>query len=236
VVDWLYDELLIIGAIVRQNNWRGIRASSPEAKALSALLSKGQLHPGVNLPDDFRTANSIQRKSYDLVSAAQGYTGIPTKGGKLAGVVMDAFQTDPEGMHAKADAVRKVLEGAFIAPKPATDEDPDEKIAASEGGIIEVLARRRERDKGLRTRKLAAVEKAGRTITCEACGFDFGAVYGERGDGYIEVHHVNPLHVTGPVETSLDDLALVCANCHRICHRGLWITPSAVAALIAERG
>lgn len=31
-------------------------------------------------------------------------------------------------------------------------------------------------------------------LACEACGFDFEATYGPRGAGYIECHHVVPLH------------------------------------------
>lgn len=236
MVDWLYDELVLAADAVQANKGYGIRANSDAAKQLSALLSPGILHPGVSLPDDFRTPNSIQRKSYDLVTGASGYTGVPTRGGKLAGIVMAEFAADPEGMKAKAEAVRALLQsGAATAPEPGPDEDPDEEIAAHEGGIIEVLAKRRERDRGLRKKKLAAVEKAGGTLACEACGFDFGKMYGERGAGYIEVHHVNPLHVTGPTKTSLDDLALVCANCHRMCHRGKWMTPAQVADIISAQ-
>lgn len=237
MVDWLYDELLLVGDALRANGWKGIRASSAEAEALAALLSQGQLHPGEELPPDFRTPNSIQRKSYDLVTAAQDYEGIPTRGGKLAAVVMAEFEADPEGMGAKAGATLALLQsGAEILPPSGPDDDPDDETAAHEGGVIEALAKRRERDRTLRKKKIQAVEKAGDLIACEACGFDFGNAYGERGAGYIEVHHVNPLHVTGPTSTSLDDLALVCANCHRMCHRGKWITPAQVADLLAAQG
>jgi predicted HNH restriction endonuclease len=30
-------------------------------------------------------------------------------------------------------------------------------------------------------------------VACVACGFDFEAVYGERGREFIEVHHLNPM-------------------------------------------
>jgi 5-methylcytosine-specific restriction protein A len=58
-------------------------------------------------------------------------------------------------------------------------------------------------------------------LACEACGFDFAQTYGECGEGYVECHHCRPLsEVTrrGPVR--LDEVALVCANCHRMLHRG----------------
>lgn len=237
MVDWAYDELVLVGDAVRANEWKGVRAGSAEAKALAALLSQGQLHPGVDLPPDFRTPNSIQRKSYDLVTAGQAYAGVPTRGGKLAAVVMAEFEADPGGMEAKAGAILALLQaGADLFPPSGPQDHPDDETAAHEGGVIEVLAKRRERDRTLRKKKIRAVEKAGGPIACEACGFDFGKAYGERGAGYIEVHHVNPLHITGPTSTSLDDLALVCANCHRMCHRGKWITPAEVASLLAAQG
>jgi len=236
MVDWLYDELVLAGDALRANNWHGIRATSAEAKSLAALLSKGQLHPGEDLPDNFRTPSSIQRKSYDLATASSEYIGVSTHGGKLAGIVIAEFRTDPEGMKAKAEAIRSFLAaGLSTAADSGPQENQDEEIAAHEGGIIEKLAMLRERDRGLRKKKLASVLKSGGVISCEACGFDFRDTYGERGEGYIEVHHVNPLHVTGPTKTNLDDLALMCSNCHRMCHRGKWITPADIAALIAAQ-
>ncbi|WP_234384821.1 HNH endonuclease [Streptomyces sp. MMG1121] len=66
------------------------------------------------------------------------------------------------------------------------------------------------------------------------CDFNFARAYGELGDGYIEVHHVTPLHASGARETKLDDLACLCANCHRMCHRSRpgesWRTPASLRA------
>lgn len=93
----------------------------------------------------------------------------------------------------------------------------------------------RERDKGLRKRKIDAVLRQGRRLVCEACGFDFEATYGPRGAGYIECHHVVPLHEAGEGRTRLSDLALICANCHRMIHRRApWPTPDELRNLIQE--
>jgi 5-methylcytosine-specific restriction protein A len=93
----------------------------------------------------------------------------------------------------------------------------------------------RERDKRLRKRKIDAVLRQGRRLACEACGFDFEATYGPRGAGYIECHHVVPLHEAGEGRTKLSDLALICANCHRMIHRRApWPTPDGLRNLIQE--
>jgi len=229
MVNWRYDELVLVADAVSRNGGHGIRASSNEARVLSELLRRGQLHPGVDLPTNFRSASSIQRKSYDIQTANPEYRGVPTRGGRLDRMIAEAFRSDPEGMRATAAAIRDVLAGGADLPMDAVPYDSE----AEEGGILEYRARRYERDRGLRDRKIANVRASGAPIACEVCSFDFGAVYGERGAGYIEVHHKRPLHVSGRVRTTSDDLALLCANCHRMCHRGRWITPGELAALLS---
>ena len=57
---------------------------------------------------------------------------------------------------------------------------------------------------------------------CSACGFDFEAVYGKFGVGFIHVHHLKALSDIGK-EYRIDpiaDLRPVCPNCHSIIHRG----------------
>jgi putative restriction endonuclease len=55
---------------------------------------------------------------------------------------------------------------------------------------------------------------------CMACGFDYEALYGELGKGYIQVHHNKPLSETGPTTINPEtDLCVLCANCHVMLHR-----------------
>ncbi|MBW4033801.1 MAG: hypothetical protein HIU88_14260 [Acidobacteria bacterium] len=92
-----------------------------------------------------------------------------------------------------------------------------------------------ERDRGLRKRKIDSVRKAGKPIACEVCGFDFEVVYRERGRDYCEVHHRTPLHESGQTTTKLEDLAVLCANCHRMIHRRTpWLTVEALAELVGR--
>jgi hypothetical protein len=63
------------------------------------------------------------------------------------------------------------------------------------------------------------LEKHGKLI-CEACEFDFKERYGDIGEGYIEGHHTKPIsEMAENEETRVEDIALVCANCHRMLHR-----------------
>lgn len=103
--------------------------------------------------------------------------------------------------------------------------ESDEKIGVTEGQSRTSLVNLRKRSASLRDAKVQSMLKKnnGRLI-CEVpkCGFDFYEKYGELGKGYIHVHHKYPLgkaHKNGQ-ETTLDDLIVVCANCHAMIHLG----------------
>lgn len=86
-----------------------------------------------------------------------------------------------------------------------------------EGGVDEVSAeiKRQKRNPKLR-------EEAIRTYgyNCVVCNFNFEDTYGGFGVGYIEVHHLELLSVIKSERTlTTKDVAVVCANCHRVLHR-----------------
>jgi hypothetical protein len=93
-------------------------------------------------------------------------------------------------------------------------------IEVTEGRAKYVAHLRRERNRAvIEVKKTEALTKYGR-LCCEVCGFDFGAFYGELGEGFCEVHHKIPLaSLDGKRVTTLADLAIVCSNCHRVLHR-----------------
>jgi len=75
---------------------------------------------------------------------------------------------------------------------------------------------RYERDKKLRFDAIAI-----HGTKCKVCGFDFEAVYGRHGHGFIEVHHLIPVSNLGK-NTKVNprtDMTVVCSNCHRMIHR-----------------
>ena len=49
---------------------------------------------------------------------------------------------------------------------------------------------------------------------------DLSKTYGDLGEGFIECHHKVPVSELKPgAKTKLSDLAVLCANCHRMLHR-----------------
>ncbi len=88
---------------------------------------------------------------------------------------------------------------------------------------MESEGERHIREIGVLKRSAAIVAAAKRRspLKCEVCDFDFEQTYGELGRGYIECHHIEPLNYRGgnSAPTRVGDLALLCANCHRMAHR-----------------
>ena len=103
--------------------------------------------------------------------------------------------------------------------------DPSPNRTYTEGQRAERITPHRQRERRLRDAKIAEHRSThdGR-LPCEVpgCGFDFEAAYGPLGAGFAEVHHTTPLSrmkETGGV-VGLEDLAVVCSNCHAMIHRG----------------
>jgi 5-methylcytosine-specific restriction enzyme A len=112
------------------------------------------------------------------------------------------------------------------ALEDSPDQEPEEDEEAEEGKVLTRLHRTRERDRRIVERRKAKALREHGTLHCEACGFNFTTRYGERGSGFIECHHTRPVSALRPGEkTRLEDLALLCANCHRMIHiRRPWMT------------
>lgn len=75
-----------------------------------------------------------------------------------------------------------------------------------EGRRIEVVLSKAERDPAVRR---AALLRHGRV--CMGCGFKPTV------DSQLDVHHLDPI-AEGERKTTLDDVVVLCANCHRLAH------------------
>lgn len=236
MANWTRDEIILAADLVRQNGWRELRVGDPRVEELSALLRRQPMHSDSIGDDRVRSAGSVSRKTTDIATQHPDYQGARTRGNRLDGEVLQAFLAEPTAMIAVAAEIRRQWEQAATGADPLDTGELDD-LAAPEGATVMARHLRRERDPALRRRKIAAVLRAHGALACEACGFDFGATYGGVGEGYIEVHHIHPLHDSGETRTGLSDLATLCANCHRMIHRRRpWLTPDQLRDLIRRAG
>lgn len=100
--------------------------------------------------------------------------------------------------------------------RPLKAMTPILEQAVLEGAQITHTMTRFERDPKAR---LQCIQCHG--LVCTVCGFDFQAVYGRLGLGFIQVHHLRPLsEIRGRHEVNPSaDLRPVCANCHAMLHK-----------------
>lgn len=97
--------------------------------------------------------------------------------------------------------------------------ESEESITFPEGKKAYAKHARYERNQGIVRLAKDRFKAANGALFCEVCGFSFD-IYGERGKDYIEAHHDVPVSDLGDDGVSnIDDIKMVCANCHRILHR-----------------
>lgn len=90
--------------------------------------------------------------------------------------------------------------------------NPDLTVKEGELHLVAHLVKERSR-KIIAEKKEQAMRNG--TLFCEVCNFSFKKVFNK---DFIECHHIAPIGQLGVRETTLGDLALVCANCHRMLH------------------
>ncbi|MCY9786685.1 HNH endonuclease [Nocardiopsis sp. EMB25] len=235
--NWAWDELVLACDLLAKHGWKTLDTSRSEVVALSELLQLLPLHPPEERPPDFRSPASVRLKMANILNWHPSRTTKRTNGGALDRRVVEEFLEDPQRMHAAAESIRTGTLSGELADLPVfEEEEADEEISAPEGRLLVRKHYARERNRKLRTQKIARTRAQGLPVACEACGFDFARTYGARGADYIEVHHVVPLHHIGESRTRLQDLALLCANCHRMIHVSKpWLTVDQLRTLIREQ-
>ena len=143
-------------------------------------------------------------------------------------VVADLQSMDLERNEELAPRGSALLRSVWETFESTHEQDP---WLAVEGRAEIKVHQARERDPSIvRAKKGAHAQVFGR-LPCEVCGFDFQLTFGNMGVGYAECHHTIPLSESGETTTTLDDLCIVCANCHSMLHRSDIAAPSALRAV-----
>jgi hypothetical protein len=105
--------------------------------------------------------------------------------------------------------------------KPRPDPiDNEDVMSFPEGAEKRRLHLVRERNQAVVSRAKKLGLERDPLLRCQVCGFSFVETYGEVGQGFIEAHHRTPVAELGSGgRTTVEDIALVCPNCHRMLHR-----------------
>jgi len=233
---WSRDELVLALEHYLKNPGVSHDPGKPEIVELSREINAIASFLGASQSETLRNPNGVSMKllnfrAHDPEYIAKGQTGL-TRGNRLESELWHEFASDLDRLSQVSATIRTAIHEQS-GEDQGTAVDPETSDAV-EGKIVTRIHRARERDQGIVKRKKTSCRRKHGRLFCEACAFDFHETYGERGDGFIECHHLNPLALSnGDSRTRLDDLALLCANCHRMVHaKTPWLSLDELKALV----
>jgi|GEM_PF-436700 len=217
--DWTREEVILALNLYFNLDAKRISSRTPEIVQLSNILISLPLHPLESRLPTFRNPNGVANKLSNFLSLDPHYNGAGYgHHSQCDEEIWKEFYGAKDQLAKEAKAI--VAFGASSEIKSAVMENTeDEELSAPEGRLRLYIHRRRERYGGLpKKKKNQALKKAGHLV-CEVCKFDFELAYSNIPKPFIECHHNTPLSQLEPnTETTLEDLSLVCANCHRMLH------------------
>ena len=216
--NWTRDELIVALDFYLRHAPVIPGKSSREIANLSKFLRELQSALGGELPEKFRNHNSVYMKLMNFRRFDPKYPGEGlARGSREEETIWSLYYGKGSELRMVSDNIRDFVSLEVV---PQTEETEGEYEGA-EGRVLTRVHRYRERDSKLVRRKKEAVLNEHDNLTCEVCEFNFRSVYGDRGEGFIECHHKVPLSELSPHggTTTLDDLSLVCSNCHRMIHK-----------------
>ena len=230
---WARDELILALDLYFDHKPTTISKTHADVVELSHVLNALPIHGDRPDAAKFRNPNGVYMKMCNFLRWDPTYTGTGLqRGGKAEGDIWKEFAGNRKLLKETANAIRQAAKAGGGAV--AVEQEPDEEEEFPEGKVLYRLHRSRERNSGLKDKAKAHALKKDGALRCVACGCDFSERYGDVGRGYIECHHTVPVsELKEGKGTKLKDIALLCANCHRMVHRRRpWLSLSDLGALI----
>lgn len=220
---WHRDEIILALQLYHSIEAREMDSKNPKVIEVSEILNKLPIHKSKKEHFKFRNPNGVSMKLNNFKAIDPNYDG---KGmdrfSKLDKEIFFEFENNISGLNKIAKQIKNTISNSELSVKlyRIGDEEEDDVQGVKEGRVIYKLHKYRERDHKLNKNKKEQYFKKYGKLDCEICEFDFYKIYGELGEGFMECHHKVPLsEIEGESITLIKDLALVCANCHRMLHR-----------------
>ncbi len=207
--------------------------SDKEVIELSKFLRSLNIHDDARKNDTFRNPDGVAFKVGNLRAIATG-KGLQNTA-KMDKEVWDEFHADRVSLLHFCDQIRNGNELLTkLSDGPLED---DESVVFKEGKLLTRLHKKRERSSKSRKELIKRLERKG-DVFCRICKVRPNPILADLGLKMFECHHIVPLSSGNLCETKLSDLALLCANCHRLIH-GLiskekrWISVEEAAELLS---
>ena len=230
---WSRDELIVTLDFYLRHSSSLSGKTSKEIIELSEFLNRLREQVGGSGDGKLRNVNGIYMKLMNFRRFDPDYSGAGLQRSEREDeVVWDLYSSRKEELRKLSDAIQSFvnLDNVDLVHEPVNVDEED----GEEGRLLTKIHRIRERNSHIIERKKRSVLKRPDELACEACGFDFSKAYGVHGEGFIECHYTKPVSEMRPGDrTRLQDLALVCSNCHRMIHRRRpWLSIGQLKSLI----
>lgn len=217
--DWVRDEIILAMDLYVRAGREQLPPGHEEVVRLSQLLNRLPIHPASLRDVNFRNPNGISMilGNFLGIDPLHDHFGLSNNNQMQTAVWNESIE-NLSLLHRTAEAIRAAI--SVESPKGGVDVF-DEEDVFPEGHILTKQHVLRERSRAAVAAKMDQVLRRDGRVSCEVCNFEFFEFYGELGRGFAECHHIVPLSEAAFSRTTrLSDLAVVCANCHRMLHRG----------------
>lgn len=209
----------------------GITTSDLQIALRRALRPSGE--------DLFLLANRADDRFSQKVRNLKSHSALVRRG--FATFSDGIYRITPAGLdliNAGRGVMKSLAEQGFSKQQRQHAQEKNfDEIVIEEGQHENVSNRVSRRSTLLRKVAVRHFADATGSIPCKACGFRGEAAYGPDGKGLIEIHHVEPLFLSGgiarrvSIKTALTKVAPLCPTCHRMVH----FKPGAVMPLAELR-
>jgi 5-methylcytosine-specific restriction protein A len=217
--DWVRDEIILAMDLYVRAGRKQLPSHHEEVVRLSQLLNLLPIHSASARDENFRNPNGVSMilGNFLGIDPLHDHSGL-SKNNQMQVTVWNEFIGSLSLLHRTAEAIQAAI--SIKGPENSADVF-DEEDVFPEGHILTKQHVLRERNRAAVIAKMDQVLRRDGRVSCEVCNFDFLEFYGELGKGFAECHHLVPLAEAAFGRTTrLSDLAIVCANCHRMLHRG----------------
>jgi len=235
---WTRDELILTLDFCHKNFPQIPEKYSKEIVELSETLRKIQSVLDNNIDSKYRNTNGVYMKLMNFHHINPNYSGKGLESvSQLDREIFKDYENKIEELSIISKKIKEFIDSSEYKNKLQSTTDVDDDYEGQEGKILTKIHKYKERDRKIVKKKKEKVLQVTGKLKCEGCGFDFKENYGPRGDGYIECHHKKPVsEIKKGEKTKLNDLIVLCSNCHRMVHRKKpWLTPVQLKELINKK-
>lgn len=212
--NWTRDETILALDLYLKCEGTVPSADDPRVRDLSDLLRSLPIHTKQSRTSTFRNPAGVIFKLQNLRQVATG-RGLQNTSATDRQVWVE-LGSSPSRIK---DLAQRIRRGAQLlnAAEPI-EVEPEREFF--EGKILTRLHATRERCARVRRDLLRSRQRPG-PLRCEMCGAGSPSAAPVYEDAFFEAHHLVPIADAGERRTSLREIALLCAGCHRLIHRAI---------------